>query len=93
MVTKFGENQICGDALHGNAGEVNIGGPNWPSADSSLAEVSSSCANECTSRGDCNYYIWFSDRGCRLQSDCTSTVNGYGHITSYICEKEQNGTK
>ena len=91
-MTKFGINQICGVQQSGNAGEIGLGGPNWPSSDSTSSESALQCAIECNTRSDCNFYIWFDDLGCRLQSTCTETVDGYTAVTSYICEKGKSRT-
>ena len=78
---------ICGTQQFGSPGEVNIGGPNWPTASSSLKESAEACATKCTESTECTHYMWFSDKGCRLQSSCSTQVPGYGPNTSFICRK------
>ena len=64
-----------------------MGGPNWPHSTSTLDESEEACATQCDAQGNCAYYIWFSDKGCRLQTSCGQTVGGYTDSTSFICKK------
>ena len=88
LTSQYGiASKICGDAKSGIAGEINIGGPNWPTAESTQDESIAACAAECNGRADCSHFIWFADNGCRTQSSCDTAVDGYDDNHSYICEK------
>ena len=86
-ITKFGPNQICGTQQDGSAGEEIMGGPNWPQSTSTTDGSEQACASRCDAKEDCAYYIWFSNKGCRLQTNCNQTVDGYTSTTSFICKK------
>ena len=87
VVTKFGHNQICGTKQAGSAGETVVGGPKWPSDTATADESEQKCASECNDRSDCAYYMWFNDKGCRLQKSCEEAVDGYTHAVAYVCKK------
>lgn len=87
LETSFGSNYICGTQQSGNAGERIVGGPNWPTTQSTDKESGKACADECNNQPGCTHYIWFSDKGCRTQTSCSEAVAGYGHVTSFICAK------
>ena len=78
---------ICGTKQQGSVGEVNLGGPGWPTVDASPYESEKACSNKCNERTECTHYIWFNDNGCVLQSSCFKTVDGYRHPRSFICRK------
>ena len=80
-------NQICGTQIDGSPGEVNLGGPNWPSAGSSDLESEEACAVACSDRKGCTHYNWFNDKGCRTSTNCNQTVSFGWNIRSFICEK------
>merc|ERR1712218_373518 len=73
----------------GSPGEINLGGPDWPSASSTKIDSEDACAKECNERAGCIYYMWFDDRGCRTQTSCTQTVSWPWSVSSFICKKEK----
>ena len=79
--------QICGTQLSGSAGEINLGGPGWPSATSSKNESEEACATACNDRSGCTHYMWFDDKGCRTQTSCSEAVSIDWNIKSFVCEK------
>ena len=84
-------NHICGTQQSGSSGEINLGGPEWPSADSTKTESEQECAKACNQRAGCIYYMWFDDKGCRTQTSCTQTVSIEDWAaSSFICKKEGN---
>ena len=87
LVTRFGHNQICGTQQSESDGEVSLGGPGWPSNTATDRESEEACRNECNARSDCAYYMWWNNKGCRLQTGCEETVDGYSEVISYICKK------
>ena len=78
-------NQICGTQLSGSAGEIDLGGPDWPSASFSKNESEEACAKECNDRSGCTHYMWFDDKGCRTQTACTQTIAT--SVKNFICKK------
>lgn len=80
-------NQICGTQQWQGVGEVDLGGPNWPSATSTDTESQEACAEACNERYGCTHYMWFADKGCRTQSSCSQTVTSTLTANSIICEK------
>ena len=90
LVTQFGPNQICGTLQFGSAGEDNMGGPNWPNAETTADASEQACATNCDERSSCAYYMWFNNKGCRMQTSCEETVGGYSSTISYICMKGFN---
>ena len=87
--TLFAKNQMCGTQEVGSAGEVNLGGPGWPSATTSNIDSEKACAKECNDRVGCTHYIWFNDNGCRTQTSCSVTIAWpwAATATSFICER------
>ena len=80
---------MCGTQEVGSAGEVNLGGPGWPSATTNNIDSEEACAKECNDRVGCTHYIWFDDNGCRTQTSC-SVTNAWqwtATVKSFICEK------
>ena len=84
--TLSARNQVCDPQAAGSTGEVNLGGPNWPSASSTEKESEEACAAACNARSGCTQYIWFADKGCRTQTDCSQTVSS-GQSKSFVCKK------
>ena len=82
-------NKICGTVAEGSPGEINVGGPNWPSESISKLESEEACAKECNERPGCTHYIWFDDKGCRTQTSCSQSVsNPYqATVSSFVCMK------
>ena len=80
-------NHVCGTQAAGSAGEINLGGPGWPSATSTVTESQDACAEACNERYGCTHYMWFDDNGCRTQTSCSQTVSWPYTIKSFICEK------
>ena len=96
LTSQYGSaNKICGDVEYvektdktwGFAGEKAVGGPNWPTAESTQDESVAACAAACDRRNDCSHFIWFDDNGCRTQNSCDTAVDGYAKTHSYICEQ------
>ena len=80
-------NHVCGTQVLGSAGEINLGGPGWPSPTSSDTESQDACAEACNERYGCTHYMWFDDKGCRTQTSCSQTVSWPDTVKSFICEK------
>ena len=81
------ENKICGSQVSGSAGEVIVGGPNWPTHTSTPAESRQACADACNNRAGCTHLMWFEDLGCSTQTSCDAAVDGYLHTKSRICKR------
>merc|ERR1712038_1143565 len=88
--TLMATNEICGTQIVGSPGEINEGGPNWPSSDSTLSYSEDACAGRCQARFGCTHYMWFDNKGCRTQTSCDQTVSGYTDVDSYICKKDED---
>ena len=71
----------------GSAGEVNVGGPNWPTAASTPAQSRQACADACNNREGCTHLMWFENLGCRTQTRCDSAVDGPRDTKSLICKR------
>ena len=84
--TLSARNQVCDPQAAASTGEVNLGGPNWPSESSTEKESEEACAAACNARSGCTQYIWFADKGCRTQTDCSQTVSS-GQSKSFVCKK------
>ena len=87
LETSFGSNHICGTMTFGSAGEKNLGGPGWPTPESTQEESEQACADACKTRTGCTHYIWFNNLGCRTQTSCSTAVAGDPGFTSFICKK------
>ena len=77
--------QICGTKLLGSAGEIDLGGTNWPSISFTKNESEEACAIECNARSGCTHYMWFDDKGCRTQTSCSQMIATTAK--NFICKK------
>ena len=88
LTAEYGSaNKICGSKKCGNAGELNVGGPNWPTASSTPAQSLQACADACNNRVGCTHLMWFQNLGCRTQTKCDVAVDGYLQANSRICKR------